>query len=277
MAISKFEYAFLFGLKDSGLLAGRGALLELGEQHWHGDIPVEHFVRDLRTRGTDDEALQRLAQSAKVAKHTESGTTAHDLVKLLYEAVFGTTDVTSIDLHGTDKAIALDLNESVTLERQFDVVLNIGTGEHVFDVRIFFENIHDLTAPGGLMLHVMPTQGWINHGFYCFQPTFYWDLAARNEYIVEAMFLQVGNQLVRIQDADSVSDVLTKLDRTQQLAFLQGSNAYVLMRKSRRYAELGKPMQGFFTQSRDDYNSSVRKQWGQSTSDQTSSSLKKSS
>lgn len=32
------------------------------------------------------------------------------------------------------------------------------------------------------MIHGMPFHGWIDHGFYCFQPTFYWDLAAANRY-----------------------------------------------------------------------------------------------
>ncbi len=80
----------------------------------------------------------------------------------------------------------MDLNRDLAADYDFhatfDLVTNLGTGEHVFDQRRVFENIHNLTKPGGLMLHVMPFVNWINHGFYNFNPVLYADLAAANDY-----------------------------------------------------------------------------------------------
>ena len=42
----------------------------------------------------------------------------------------------------------------------------------------------ELTAAGGLMIHSAPFTGWIDHGFYSFQPTFFFDLARANRYHV---------------------------------------------------------------------------------------------
>jgi hypothetical protein len=67
--------------------------------------------------------------------------------------------------------------------------LNNGTAEHVFNVGQLFKTMHERTKPLGLMLHDGPFTGWVNHGFYTFQPTLYLDLAAANDYELLAMFL----------------------------------------------------------------------------------------
>jgi len=54
----------------------------------------------------------------------------------------------------------------------------------VFNVGQFFKTVHDHTACGGLMIHGSPFTGWLDHGFFNFNPTLYWDLAAANGYIV---------------------------------------------------------------------------------------------
>jgi hypothetical protein len=72
----------------------------------------------------------------------------------------------------------------VSLQRQFDCVINNGTSEHIFDQANVFRVIHDHTRPGGTMIHFTPCLGWINHGLYNIQPGFFFDLAAANGYEV---------------------------------------------------------------------------------------------
>jgi hypothetical protein len=70
----------------------------------------------------------------------------------------------------------------VDLDRQFHVVINSGTAEHVFNACQFFKTVHERTFPGGLMIHAFPFVGWLDHGFYNFNPTLIADLAAANQY-----------------------------------------------------------------------------------------------
>src|SRR5207253_2432277 len=93
-----------------------------------------------------------------------------DLVKIFYEIYFDPTETQAIDFDGTSQAHRLDLNRPIVLNRRFEVVINHGTSEHIFNIAQVFETMHDLTVPGGLMIHESPFTGWIDHGFYNLHP-----------------------------------------------------------------------------------------------------------
>lgn len=66
---------------------------------------------------------------------------------------------TTIDLDTRHDAIPLDLNTDQVpepLRRQFDLVINTGTTEHVANQAQAFRIIHDLTRKGGVMFHDVP-------------------------------------------------------------------------------------------------------------------------
>ena len=92
----------------------------------------------------------------------------------------------SIDINGAYDSFKFDLNKNIYkfygFEEKFDLVINNGTGEHVFNQYSFFLNFHNLTKKNGLMLNILPFVDWINHGFYNFNPIFFADLAASNSY-----------------------------------------------------------------------------------------------
>ena len=48
-----------------------------------------------------------------------------------------------------------------------------------------FLNFHNLTKVNGIMLNILPFIDWINHGFYNFNPIFFADLAASNNYEIK--------------------------------------------------------------------------------------------
>ncbi len=92
-------------------------------------------------------------------------------------------DVSSYE--GAD--IIWDLNEKIEDPKycgKFDLVHDAGTMEHVFNVGIVLQNIHALLKENGVSLHENPMNGWIDHGFYQFSPTFYYDYYASNKYDV---------------------------------------------------------------------------------------------
>ncbi len=67
----------------------------------------------------------------------------------------------------------------------YDVVLDGGTLEHVFDQLTALRNIHKLLSVGGRVVHVNGVSNWVEHGFYSFSPCFWWDYYAANRYRIE--------------------------------------------------------------------------------------------
>ena len=95
-------------------------------------------------------------------------------------------DYKSIDINGALDSYQFDLNfiinEKYNFQEQFDLVINNGTGEHIFNQYSFFKNFHNLTKKNGFMLNILPFIDWINHGFYNFNPIIFADMAASNNY-----------------------------------------------------------------------------------------------
>jgi len=103
-----------------------------------------------------------------------------------YFKSIGYKDYYSIDINGAYNSYKFDLNKDINatynFKESFDLVINNGTGEHVFNQYSLFLNLHNITNKGGLMLNILPFVDWINHGFYNFNPIFFADLAASNSY-----------------------------------------------------------------------------------------------
>ena len=82
------------------------------------------------------------------------------------------------------RSIPLDLNTDQVpqpLRRQFDLVINTGTTEHVANQAQAFRIIHDLTRKGGVMFHEVPAGSW-NHGLVNYTPKFFLLLHKQNDY-----------------------------------------------------------------------------------------------
>jgi SAM-dependent methyltransferase len=157
-------------------------VLEFGEGQWYGDVPAATLSEDIDALVDDAQLREELHQRMVTILCGESPYQSWDLVKLFFKACLDYKKYTAIDFHGTPDARKLDLNYPLDLGEQFDILVNAGTAEHIFDVGQFFRTAHEVTRPGGLMVHVMPYRGWLEHGFYSFNSTFYWDLAAANGY-----------------------------------------------------------------------------------------------
>jgi len=103
-------------------------------------------------------------------------------------AALGFKHYSSIDANGANGSLTFDLNLDLKRDFQYsetyDLVTNLGTSEHCFNQFMVFKNLHDLCRPGGLMIHALPVQGNVNHGFYNYHPRFIADLAAANNYQV---------------------------------------------------------------------------------------------
>jgi hypothetical protein len=89
----------------------------------------------------------------------------------------------SIDVEGGE--ICIDLNNGQVPYRYrgaFDLAINAGTTEHIANQGNAFAGIHGLVRTGGLMYHQVPATGYIDHGFFGYQPKFFHLLAKSNDY-----------------------------------------------------------------------------------------------
>lgn len=184
MAITTIEYSILEALRGTGVVPRDPSLLELGEAQCYPDVPLARISESIEQHVEDEAGRDRLQQRLVDIATAKAPARSWDLAKLVYETLLDCRRVVSIDFHGTPAARPLDLNQPIDLGEQFDVVFNPGTAEHVFDVCRFFRTVHEATRPSGVMVHHVPFRGWLEHGFYNFNPTFFWDLAGANGYTV---------------------------------------------------------------------------------------------
>jgi hypothetical protein len=252
MAITILEYTFLSILSERNVFPTNPQVLELGEQHWHGDISIELLESDISNRVKDLVKKQELLDNLNCLSEVKDKKKNFDLAKVAYKLFLNYSTVSAIDLHGTDDAFKFDLNEPIKMEHLFDIVINCGTGEHVFNIYQFFKTIHEVTAPDGIMIHVMPFLGWTDHGFFNLQPTLYWDLAQYNNYEVVCFTYQSdANTLTEVSDRAGVMDSMEALARKGNPVI--SSNIYLAFKKSNSSKPFQIPMQGFFQVSKEQY------------------------
>lgn len=160
------------------LCGPRPAVLEFGNQTFTVDsATLGRVIERARTAGQDVaglEAIDALDMHARRDRARE------------YYRCLGAASYTAIDINDTYGSLVMDLNQDLgrayQFTSQFELVTNSGTGEHVFDQGAIFRNMHALTRPGGLMVHVMPFVYYVNHGFYSYHPNLYHALAVANGY-----------------------------------------------------------------------------------------------
>ncbi len=169
MGINKEFILTLLELRDRGIILGGSRVMELGAQEI----------------SAGPEAVGRLLEQAGFPGGPVA-TSAELFKRLGFEAY------QAIDATGDRGALTLDLNRDLSkaygFTETFDLVTNLGTLEHCFDQAACFRNMHNLCRSGGLMIHCLPAQGLVNHGFYNYHPRFVADLAAANGYEIINLF-----------------------------------------------------------------------------------------
>jgi len=105
--------------------------------------------------------------------------------KYLYESL-SIKKYDCIDIDGAHESLNFDLNynlqEKYNFTNKYDIVTNFGTTEHIFNQYSCFENIHNLCNDNGLIIIGLPLEGFGNHCFFNYHPTFFEHLANSNNY-----------------------------------------------------------------------------------------------
>lgn len=92
----------------------------------------------------------------------------------------------------TGKEIIIDLNFPIQdiYKDKFDIIIDSGTTEHIFNIPQVMINILDMLKINGFVCHNTPFSD-PNHGFYSFSPTFYIDFYEdHGAKIINATFTQ---------------------------------------------------------------------------------------
>lgn len=81
--------------------------------------------------------------------------------------------------------IIADLNKPIPSELQgrFNLILDGGTLEHIFDIKQAMMNISLMLKPKGKIIHMSPTSNYIGHGFYSFSPELFFDYYLANKFV----------------------------------------------------------------------------------------------
>jgi len=171
MAITGGDRHVWRALRTRELIPDRPAVLEIGRANWYGDVSQAALLADREefSEGRDE-------------RPTALG--PWQAADWYYDFMLRMPRRTAIDLDQEAEAQRLNLNEPLPRDMRdaFNVVINTGTNEHVFDQRQVWESIHQACKVGGLMVHAVPLWGWLDHGFFNVQPTLVADLAAENGY-----------------------------------------------------------------------------------------------
>ena len=173
-------------LKESCRRPFSGSVLNLGMPDVYFDY--NHFSRMAQTLHTQiDTTVERtLSHNPQFAKKGYmSGET-------LFKSM-GFEKIYNLDCSSYEGAnVLFDLNRKDLpqhLEKQFEVIIDHGTMEHVFHIPNFLNNCFQMLRVGGRMIHSSPTSNLVDHGFYMFSPTFFYDYYTVNNWELNNIYV----------------------------------------------------------------------------------------
>ena len=218
MAITSYLYQILISLKKKELISSgkTNSILEIGEQNWYGDVSFQDLKKAIDNYSDSKNKEILLRKLNEITTLTELGkdpkTFAFDLAKLFYRAIFDYKEYLALDLQGSEHSINFDLNNEYKDVKKYDVVTNIGTSEHIFNQLAVFKTIHNSVKAGGLIIHQLPGQGYYDHGFYNYQPTFFFDLAQANNYLMIGFWMYDNNkeELINIHNREDYAKLYVR-------------------------------------------------------------------
>jgi hypothetical protein len=99
--------------------------------------------------------------------------------------------------HG-DIIADLNLPVSTDLHNRYNLIVDGGTLEHIFDIRQAMTNINLMVKPGGRVIHISPAANFIGHGFYSFSPELFYEYYSTNQFInLKAYLIAQGSNYLR--------------------------------------------------------------------------------
>lgn len=128
----------------------------------------------------------------------------------------GAQIIHSLDASDYENATIIhDLNTPIPVQykNRYDLVLDSGTLEHVFNISVALKNCMELTKVGGDFIGIYPCNNFFGHGFYQFSSElFYRTLSKENGFEIRDMILFVDEPDTTFY---SIEDTSQKYPRVQ--------------------------------------------------------------
>lgn len=138
----------------------------------------------------------------------------------LFCDVFGASKCDALDVSDYQGAkLICNLNESIHAKyyEQYDVIIDAGTLEHLSNIAVAVNNIFSLLRVDGIYYFSSPCDGWVDHGFFQFSPTFYKDLVFKNPklLLLENLSLLGNESTMNVMNSSNlrVSSFVTSHDK----------------------------------------------------------------
>lgn len=179
----------------------RGPVLTFGNQDIYAT--KNDIIRWIKEMGLPSYALStfHFSQSMAVSKiNKEALNYIH--ARTFFELLgIPTNQYYDIDKFDFDKPVILhDIEKPIDecYNNFFNFIIDTGTTEHIFDVKSVMDNIVRITKIGGYVLQILPASNFLNHGFYQFSPTFFYDFYTSNGFeVVEAYVIEIRGNVQR--------------------------------------------------------------------------------
>ena len=176
MGIAKAAAKFL--LNEASRRPFGGRLLTLGRQ----DIVFSFKTLQKMAREFN---IQLCNTEVALSQKPEAAAKGYISDDCFFEAS-GFSECKTLDYSDFESAdVILDLNSSEIdqhLLEAFDVIIDGGTTEHIFHIPNVLNNIYKMVRQNGRVIHMSPSSNHIDHGFYMFSPTLFWDFYAANKF-----------------------------------------------------------------------------------------------
>jgi hypothetical protein len=156
------------------------------------------------------------------------------------------TDLTNVEYASIDvcpglkNTEILDLNFDALpahMRGHYDVVFNFGTTEHIFNQWNCFEVMHDAAKVGGVVYHQLPASGYLDHGYFCYTPLFFREIAQANEYEILDLFVtpagesKIDDLNLSARSSRSIFERVNTLDDNNRIPSL---NIHVLLKRTNK-------------------------------------------
>lgn len=182
-------------LERYGLLGAGRRLLDFGSSNLYTASADEIIAFVNRHNPTPRADLNAWATRLAAGSQTDASGTAlnQSFAGELLEAVNMPYD--AVDIADGYKTTIVDLNTTALpppMVGAYDSVVNFGTSEHILNQMSVFAAVHAATKTGGMIMHSVPSVGYVDHGYFTYTSRFFFDLAGYNQYEVVDMWYEGG-------------------------------------------------------------------------------------
>lgn len=173
----------------------KGPLLTLGNQDIYTDADtLRKWVKEYKLNKLSSADIEPSTSLGLRQINPQSSRFVHakSFFKLLGISQKNYYDVDKFDFDKPRILHDLEKSFSPKYKNFFNLIIDSGTLEHIFDIRSVMANIIAITKTGGYVLQIIPSNNFLNHGFYQVNPTFFYDFYTANGFkIIESYLVEI--------------------------------------------------------------------------------------